>query len=471
MPKPFPRALCWLRRDLRLSDHRPLQEATRLAEQTAVVFVFDRNILSSLPRADRRVDFLHRSLVELDGKLRAHGSQLVVRHGNPVEEIPAVAAAFGAGVVVTGRDYEPYARERDAAVGGQVNLQTVKDHVVFEGGQIFSQSGTPFRVYSPYARAWKALLSGSTALDEAEPDLSGLADSASLAGLSNPWDLGDLGFDPTELWLEAGEDAGLARLTAFEKKARRYKEDRDFPAIDGTSGLSVHFRFGTVSIREAARRAVSFGPNHEKWLNELIWREFYQDLLWHHPGVVKDTFQPQYRDLVYPGAEADWQAWCEGKTGYPILDAAMRCLNATGWMHNRLRMIVASFLTKDLLIDYRRGEAYFAEKLLDFDLASNNGGWQWAASTGADAQPYFRIFNPLLQSVKFDPTGAFIRQWVPELADLSDADLHAPFKAKPMDLLVAGVTLGETYPHPVVDHFVQKELALALLSGPTKQPE
>jgi len=187
--------------------------------------------------------------------------------------------------------------------------------------------------------------------------------------------------------------------------------------------------------------------------------------------VVKDTFQPQYRDLVYPGAEADWQAWCEGKTGYPIVDAAMRCLNATGWMHNRLRMIVASFITKDLLIDYRRGEAYFAEKLLDFDLASNNGGWQWAASTGADAQPYFRIFNPLLQSVKFDPTGAFIRQWVPELADLSDADLHAPFKAKPMDLLVAGVTLGETYPHPVVNHFVQKELALALLSGSTKQPE
>jgi deoxyribodipyrimidine photo-lyase len=216
-----------------------------------------------------------------------------------------------------------------------------------------------------------------------------------------------------------------------------------------------------VGIRECTRQALAAGADGQKWLSELIWREFYQHILFHFPHVVSETFQPHYRDLMWPGEEAHWEAWVTGQTGYPIVDAAMRCFNATGWMHNRLRMIVASFLTKDLLIDYRRGEAYFARYLLDFDLASNNGGWQWAASTGCDAQPYFRIFNPVLQSLKFDPDGRFIREWVPELAGLEGRTLHAPSEASMMERISAG---AEAYPDPVVDHHVQKERAVALLT-------
>lgn len=467
------RALAWIRRDLRLSDHAALTRATELADEVAVVFVFDTQILNALPdRADRRVTFIHQSLQEIDKKLRKRGSQLLVRHGDPQREIPAVARALKVQDVVTARDYEPYARDRDLAVGEAlkadgIRFRTVKDSVVMEAGQVKSQAGGVFRVFTPYSRAWRKAFQAETDGADFTPDLSRLMAAEEIAPHVAPWAMEDLAFQSTDLWLAAGEEAGLQRLTDFERRLADYEEARNFPAIDGTSGLSVHLRFGTVSPRECVRRAFAQGAAGEKWLTELIWRDFYQDVLRHHPQVVAEPFQPQYKGLPYPGEESHWQAWCAGQTGFPIVDAAMRCLNQTGWMHNRLRMITASFLTKDLLISYQRGEQYFADKLLDFDLASNNGGWQWAASTGADAQPYFRIFNPTLQSERYDPDGTFIRAWVPELAALDGKAIHAPAE-HPGALRLAGIELGRDYAAPIVNHSTQKERALELLSSVRK---
>jgi deoxyribodipyrimidine photo-lyase len=466
------RALCWIRRDLRLYDHRPLTTACEEAGEAAIVFVFDTTILDKLEdRDDRRVTFIHSSLREIEERLRReHGAHLIVRYGNPTEEIPRVAAAFGAQAVFAGRDYEPDARRRDASISSQLakdgrELRLLKDQVIFEEGEILSQAEQPFKVYTPYSKVWRSKLRPESDATDCTPDFNALAPSSALANLSNSWDLKELGFTENGLWLEPGESGGRARLQAFEKAIPSYQSERDFPAREATSGLSVHLRFGTVSVRDCVRHALSHQVSGDKWLAELIWREFYQDILAHNPHVVQQPFQEKYRGLSYPGEEEHWMAWCEGNTGYPIVDAAMRCFHATGWMHNRLRMVAASFLTKDLLIDYRRGEAFFARYLLDFDLASNNGGWQWAASTGVDAQPYFRIFNPVLQSKKFDPEGEFIRRWVPELADLRGEAIHWPHEEGAFDLIQAGVELGKTYPRPIVDHRIQRDLAIKLLES------
>lgn len=467
MPKRFARAICWIRRDLRLEDHRALELATESADEVVVAFVFDTVILDQLQdRDDRRVTFIYRSLKELDEKLRAKGSQLVVLHGDPLEEISALAERLKADAVVTARDFDSYAIRRDAQVKEKVKeFLAVKDSVIFEAGEIFSQSGGPFRTYTPYARVWRNRFQPE---EEARPDLTALANEETLKTEPTLPPLKTLGFEENDLWLEPGETAAQARLAEFSDKIPNYAEARDFPAVDATSGLSVHLRFGTISIRACVRKALEYGIDGDKWLAELIWRDFYQDILAHHPQVVEEPFQSQYKNLQYPGADEEWKAWCQGQTGYPIVDAAMRCFNATGWMHNRLRMVVASFLTKDLLVDYRQGEAYFARYLLDFDLASNNGGWQWAASVGCDAQPYFRIFNPILQSKKFDPEGVFIRRWLPELAELSNEAIHWPHDLKPFELLEAGVDLGLTYPHPIVDHALQRDRAIKLLESAAK---
>lgn len=450
---PYSRAICWVRRDLRLEDHRALAAATAGASQVAVAFVFDTEILGQLQdRDDRRLTFIYRSLKELDERLQSHGSRLIVLHGNPVEEIPRLAASLDAEAVYTARDYDPYAIDRDARVQAALEgegraFESVKDIVIFEAGEVLSQSGTPFRVYTPYARAWRDRFKASRdAAAEAVCDLGSLWPNVPGRFPS----LEEIGFVETKLWLEPGEAAARNRLAKFN--LAEYEEARDFPAQDATSGLSAHLRFGTISIRACVREAVRRGA--EKWLAELIWREFYQDILAHHPYVAQEPFQPQYRSMTFPGTTEHLQAWLEGQTGYPIVDAAMRCFNATGWMHNRLRMIVASFLTKDLLVDYRKGEAYFARYLLDYELANNNGGWQWAASVGCDAQPYFRVFNPVTQSRKFDPEGAFIRKWVPELAKFA-GDIHWP----PGDLFESELN---GYPSPIVDHAVQRERAIAL---------
>ncbi len=462
------RAVVWLRRDLRTSDHAALAAATHAFDQVSVAFVFDRYILDALPdRCDHRVCFIHRSLAEIDKFLRQHGSRLVVLFGDPTEEIPRIARQLDVDAVFVGRDYDPYATTRDREVGERLKgqrqrLELVKDIVIREPGELHTQSGGDFRVFTPYSRAWRKQLAPEVDLAEMPIAYAKLAPVEDALPSLEP--IETYGFEPTDLWLEPGEAAARKRLAFFEPKMSRYESDRNFPATDGTSGLSVDLRFGTISVRECVRRAQAHGVAGEKWLTEIIWREFYQDILFNHPTVVNHAFKSEYDGLEWPGEESHFQAWCIGQTGYPIVDAAMRCLNATGWMHNRLRMIVASFLTKDLLVDWRKGEHYFAVKLLDFELASNNGGWQWAASTGADSQPYFRIFNPLLQSEKFDEKGEFIRQWIPELAGFDARTIHDPWARNPLE------AMGSGYPRPIVDHATQKARALKLLSSVRETP-
>lgn len=467
MDKTFRRSLCWIRRDLRLHDHAALAAATAESEEVAVVFVFDTCILGHLPdKDDRRLTFIYKSLEEIDHGLSKVQSALFVAHGDPVVEIPKLANELGAEAVFTARDYEPYAATRDAEVAKKLEaakreFRTVKDSVVLEPDEVCTKTGTPFRVYSPYARAWRANFQEHR--DAANHSLGHYQFVHTKERPLHSLTLKKLGFEEATLWLEPGEKAAKKRLDHFEHLLGDYKEERNYPAKGATSGLSVHLRFGNVSVRECVRRAIKAGAKGQGWLGELIWRDFFQHVLHHFPHVVDEPFQERYKHVHYPGTDEMFKKWCEGQTGYPIVDAAMRHFNETGWMHNRLRMVVASFLTKDLLVDYRKGEAYFARYLLDFDLASNNGNWQWAASTGCDAQPYFRVFNPVTQSQKFDPDGAFIRAHVPELESLDNRSIHFPADAK-MDLLAAEIELGKTYPRPIVDHGEQREKAIALLA-------
>lgn len=451
------RALVWLRRDLRLHDHLPLVQAASLAEEVAVAFVFDTKILEKLHDTDdRRLTFIHQSLQEVDELLRAKGSKLVVLHGDAREEIPRLAKTLGTSWVVAGRDYEPAAKARDAAVAKTLasagtEFVSVKDQVIFEGLEVQTKTASAFKVFTPYANAWKKRLSPADWEEQAPARKIPFAPAAALKAGLEDWTLKALGFKENSLWLEPGAKAGAKRLAKFSARIADYKKARDYPGAEGTSGLSVHLRFGTVSIRDCVRLALRHkGVGAETWLNELIWRDFYQMILDQFPHVVKGSFREQYAKIEWPGKEAHFKAWCEGRTGYPIVDASMRHFNETGWMHNRMRMVVASFLTKDLLVSWQKGEAYFARYLLDFDLAANNGGWQWSASTGCDAQPYFRIFNPYSQSEKFDADGAFIRRHVPELKHLRGKEIHQPPEG----------TRG--YPAPIVDHSEQRKHALAL---------
>ena len=482
-------ALVWLRRDLRLDDHAALATALQHADRVALCFVFDRNILDPLPRADRRVAFIRESLVDVDQRLRKLGGALWVIHGSPDAAIPALAEQLGARVVVAAHDYEPAALSRDREVAARLaaagrELITCKDHAIFDRSEVLTLDGRPFSVFTPYKRAWlKVLEAAPTALLPRAAALDGrLQPPASGAGLTpdaNPahWQqtgvptLEALGFEPidlTTIGITPGASGAATLLADFEGRIGRYGEARDFPGVRGPSYLSVHMRFGTLSVRQAARLArgvIDADPSKregaETWLSELIWRDFYFQILWHHPRVVERAFRPEYDAIDWVNDQALFAAWCEGRTGYPLIDAAMAQINRTGYMHNRLRMVVASFLTKDLGLDWRWGERYFAEKLIDFDLSANNGGWQWASSSGCDAQPYFRIFNPVTQSQRFDPEGRFIRRYLPELANLSDKDIHAPWLAPAMVLTGAGVQLGKNYPRPIIDHDQARKDTLA----------
>ena len=404
-------SIFWFRRDLRLADNAGLYHALRGHHPVLPVFIFDRNILNELSeKKDKRVHFIHDALAELKKELELLGSTLYVLYETPIEAFRKLIHEYPVDAVFTNNDYEPYARDRDFNVarllgGTGIALYSYKDQVVFEKNEVLKDNNEPYTVFTPYSRKWKEKLNDF--LLTAYPFEKYRSNFLKCEARHLP-SLAEIGFEP------APPTVVLPVLD--ERIAANYDQTRDIPSIEGTTRLSVHLRFGTVSVRQLAKAA---GRLNGTFLNELIWREFYQMILWHFPHVVNTSFKKDYDNIQWRNNEQEFEQWCQGKTGYPIVDAGMRQLNETGYMHNRVRMVVASFLTKHLLIDWRWGEAYFAEKLLDYDLAANNGGWQWAAGSGCDAAPYFRIFNPYLQTQKFDPLLKYIRQWIPEYDELS----------------------------------------------------
>ncbi|MFZ5584130.1 MAG: cryptochrome/photolyase family protein [Pseudomonadota bacterium] len=462
-------ALVWFRRDLRDYDHAALYHALKSARRVWCAFVFDSDILEALPgRSDRRVEFIRDSLAELHVALQAKGGGLMVRHGPAAAEIAALARQLGVAAVFANRDYEPRAKARDAAVAADLErdgiaLHLFKDQAVFDGDEVLTKGGTPYTVFTPYKNCWLGKLEDFHVRPYPVDRYSGhLAPPPDGGGVPS---LADIGFLPTDLeriGVVPGMSGGAARWQDFRQRLERYAEQRDFPAVKGVSYLSAYLRFGCLSIRQLAGEAWrSGGPGAATWLSELIWRDFYFMVLDRFPQLPDGCFKPEFDRVLWDEAPALLAAWREGRTGYPLVDAAMRQLAQTGWMHNRLRMVVASFLTKDLGLDWRLGEGHFADLLLDFDLAANNGGWQWAASTGCDAQPWFRIFNPITQSEKFDPQGRFIRRYVPELAGVPDKHIHAPWRMAPLEQQAAGVIIGRDYPAPVVDHNLARQRTLA----------
>ncbi len=489
MQREFETGLVWFRRDLRLHDHAALSMALQCCTQVHCVFVFDRAILDDLPRADRRVEFIRETLVELDTGLRAlagkTGAGLIALHDFATTAVPALASALGAQAVFAAHDYEPQAIARDASIqlalsSLQIVLRTVKDQVIYERREVLTQSGKPYGVFTPYMRAWLAQLGDAPpAQFPCEGGVGALAVRPQPYSHDVP-SLEDLGFLPTNLRMLgiAPGTSGAARLLDdFWERMDDYGQTRNFPSVKGPSYLGVHLRFGTISIRQlvglALQRKLAGSTGASVWLAELIWRDFYFQVLSNFPHVAQQSFKPEYDAIVWEHGEQAQRlflAWCQGVTGYPIVDAAMAQLNQTGYMHNRLRMVAGSFLVKHLGIDWRWGEHYFAEKLNDFDLSANNGGWQWVSSSGCDAQPYFRIFNPVTQSEKFDADGRFIRRYVPQLAGLNAKQIHAPWLAKPVDLVSAGVVLGQNYPLPIVDHALARARTLERYAVVRKSP-
>lgn len=420
----------WFRRDLRLDDNAALYHALKSNHPVLPIFIFDKNILDKLEdKSDKRVAFIHQTIVDLKGKLEKLGSTLFIKYGTPADCWKEILSEFNVHTVFANHDYEPYAKDRDGAIEKllgthNVAFSTFKDHVIFEKDEVLKDDGKPYTVYTPYSRKWMAKVNTFYLKSyPTEKYFSAFYKSSEKHKELIP--LNKMGFTDS--------DSHFPKNYVSDTLLKNYSDTRDIPSVDGTSKLGLHLRFGTVSIRKLAAQAQ---PISFSWLNELCWREFYMMIIWHFPHVVNGSFKPVYDTIHWRNNEEEFQRWCEGKTGYPIVDAGMRELNASGYMHNRVRMIVASFLTKHLLIDWRWGEAYFAEKLLDFELASNNGGWQWAAGSGCDAAPYFRIFNPYEQTRKFDPNFKYIRKWVPEFEDFS-------------------------YPPPLVDHKIARERCLS----------
>jgi deoxyribodipyrimidine photo-lyase len=469
-------SLVWLRRDLRLHDHAALTTALAEPHPVQPVFVFDTEILARFanPR-DRRLVFLAETLCHMDAQLRECGGRLLVLHGKASEVIPKLAAALGAYGVYSAEDFEPATRARDEAVKKSLpstaRFVQVLDHLMRPPQAMLKSDGTPYKVFTPFYKLWRADMGAtdyapyhvSDAGRYAKPEASfSAAEKAGLTrvhldgGASQLLTQIGYGYEKDALWRV---DDVPARLGSFiEHKLAAYPTARDALPTIGTSQLSPYLRFGLVSVRECVRAAMEKGGG-EKWIAELGWREFYAAILYHFPHVVRQEFNAQYRDGAIPWNRDETMAAAmfSGQTGYPVVDAAVRELLETGYMHNRARMIVASFASKDLLLDWRLGEEFFAQHLMDYDLASNNGGWQWAASTGTDAAPYFRIFNPMLQSKRFDPEGEYIRRYVPELRGVPTADIHAPWESP--------LTKPKNYPLPIVDHAAAKDRAVAVFKA------
>ncbi len=471
--------LFWFRRDLRLDDNAGLYEALVSGANVYCTFIFDKDILDALPsKQDRRVEFIWESVVELKAALKISGGDLIVRHAKAADAIPALARELNVDAVYTNTDYEPNAIARDLHVANALSAHNIafesfKDTVIFEKSEVLTLAEKPFSVFTPYKNAWlKKLTQDDLAAYACEKYFKQLKVSENASNAAPVADLQAMGFHKTNLLdnVKCGMSGAEVLINDFVKRIADYKEARDLPSVKGVSYLSVHNRFGTISIRQLARfayaetrKAKNIGA--ETWLSELIWRDFYFQIMWHNPHAAAGNYKLEYANLKWENDPALFAAWCEARTGYPIIDAAMRQINQTGYMHNRLRMIVASFLTKDLLIDWRWGEKYFADHLNDFDLTANNGGWQWAASTGCDAQPYFRIFNPTTQSERFDTQGKFIRRYLPELKNIPDKYIHAPSSLPPIDAAAKDFLLGRDYPAPIVDHSVQRDKALAMFKA------
>jgi deoxyribodipyrimidine photo-lyase len=456
----MPRGLHWFRNDLRLQDNTALNDLASQAEQWLPVFVLDRRLLGSAPRTR----FWLEGLAALARELERRGAPLLLREGRPEDVLPKLLHETGSSLLSFNQGTTPFAHRRDDQVRRSVEKAGVRvlahrDDVIFASGEVQRAQGGPFSIYTPYRNAWWKRFRKEprrpVRLRRLPPPIPGFAPDEVPTALGRGQLHAKL---PTP-----GAEAAKRRLARFlETAAGRYHDQRDFPGIDGTSRLSPYLRCGAISVRqcfEHADEAAAAEPRLQrgiaKWLDELIWREFYAAILEEHPRVLRESYRREYDSLVWNDDAAEFEAWCEGRTGYPIVDAGMRQLRATGWMHNRVRMIVASFLTKDLLIDWREGERFFSECLIDGDPASNNGGWQWAASTGTDAQPYFRIFNPVTQGRRFDPDGAYVRRWIPELAKVADAHVHAPSDQ--------GRRCSD-YPPPIVDHAERRALALERFS-------
>lgn len=421
-------SIFWYRRDLRLDDNAGLHYALKSTYPVLPLFIFDRAILDKLDnKHDARVEFIHNALLDLHGQLASCGSSIVIRYGKPVEVWKDLLEEYEIMEGYTNHDYEEYAIDRDRQVGALLNSKgigfyTYKDQVIFEKNEILTGNKTPYTVFTPYSRKWKEQLNKFYL--KSYPNESYFNNLLKTEGLPIP-NLNEIGFWKTGKTFP-GKVIDEIQISAYDKQ-------RDIPSIQGTSRLSVHLRFGTVSVRKLVQRALQL---NEIWLNELIWRDFYMNILYHFPHINNgEAFRKEYDAIVWRNNEEEFKAWCEGRTGYPIVDAGMRELNETGFMHNRVRMITASFLVKHLLIDWRWGETYFAEKLLDYDFAANNGGWQWAAGSGCDAAPYFRIFNPTTQTQKFDAELKYIKKWVPELNNFD-------------------------YPEPIVEHTFARERVL-----------
>ncbi len=424
----------WFRRDLRWQDNRGLNQALASGVPVVPIFIFDREILDKLLcKDDARVTFMHLQLQRLQKELQLKGGELQVYLGSPLKIFKELSIRYLIDTVFCNHDYEPYAKTRDATIASLLERQgtkfrSFKDQVIFEKSEVVKPDGKPYTVFTPYMRKWK----------EKFQELGGLEKYLNKEEPKANWQL-DQGVLPSldQIGFTYNGTIEFPEIQIDPERLQQYHKTRDFPGLEGTTRLGVHLRFGTVSIRKLVDYAQA---NNETFLNELIWREFYMMILWHFPQVITESFRPAYDRIPWRNETADFDLWCRGNTGYPMVDAGMRELNATGYMHNRVRMIVASFLTKHLLIDWRWGEAYFAEKLLDFELASNNGGWQWAAGSGCDAAPYFRVFNPSLQAKKFDPDFEYINKWVPEWN-------------------------SEDYPQPMVNHSFARKRAIETYKG------
>lgn len=425
----------WFRRDLRLFDNHALFQALEAENPVLPVFIFDTEILDKLDsKTDARVLFIYAEIQKIKAQLEKQGSSLKVFYSNPREAFEKLLHEFEVQTVFANKDYEPKALARDGEIESflkskNIDLKLFKDHVIFEENEVLKEDGTPYTVFTPYSKKWKQALQKTEV--ESFPSEKLTKNFLKIKPFLIP-ELREIGFEKNSVEFPPPEIS--------EEIIRNYAKTRDLPAINGTTRLGVHLRFGTISIRELTRNALDWS---EVFLNELIWRNFFSTILWHFPKVVDKAFKPQYDLIQWRNNEKEFERWCNGETGYPMVDAGMRELNATGFMHNRVRMVTASFLTKHLLVDWRWGEAYFAEKLLDFELASNNGNWQWAAGTGCDAAPYFRIFNPESQQKKFDPNGEYIRKWVPESGKVK-------------------------YPQPIVEHKFARERALKVYKSALK---